>query len=744
MWVAGSAEAPLRLSRELLDYLKRPEAQMRVFDGALLICKQAHPELDLDAERKAFKNLAADFKSELTGKTSIRQQADALAQFLFTKEQFGLPEKDDSAAFLLTDVLHNKRGNCLGLSVLCLSLAEESGASGMKLFGVPVPSRSSDSGHMLVRFDDGATRRNFDPAEKGVEHGDAYYQKEFKLSADDLRSGYVLGNAKRRDVLALLLINLGGSDIEDQRASEALPLLEAALALRAESAAAHSNLGAARLSLGDTAAAEKAYAAALRVDPKYFPARIGLVDLAMRKGDPNAAKRVDELIAAEPENVQARTMLASLQLQQKDLAGALKTLNDLSALPSADVSVWNNLGKCYALNGDMPLSEVSYRRALVFDDRSADAHCGLGRALRAAGKMPDAAAEFEAALKIDAAHAGAKAGLADLGQPQKAAGAAAIDAAKKPDAAISIPADFPRGTSMIPFRIVANRIFVTVRLNDKVDAEAIVDTGTEVTLLNSARVKLDGLKPVAGENLLGSMVGRVAVAMVSLDTIKLGDTMLSNQAVGRVDQGPGSKFELVDFVLGMDILSKMRFTLDFEQSLLILWPAGSKQLAPALNVERIQTPLTHPPGTPALRPFTSATINQKNPATFLVDTGADAPMFIAFKKPSELGFTVTEPPSGTAHIFDGSGKQQELPVYLTPFSTLEISGAGGKAIFKNVDGRVIDASAIYSPVVRQNLSFLNVIGTPFLKTLLAIHIDIPGKTMAFDRLKTSVTPFDAK
>lgn len=731
MWAAECAEAPPRLSRELLDYLKRPEAQVRVFDGALLICKQAHPELDLDAERKAFKNLATDLKTTLAGASSIRQQADALAQFLFTKEQFGLPEKDDSAAFLLTDVLRNKRGNCLGLSVLCLSLAEETGV--LKLFGVPVPSRSSDSGHMLVRFDDGTTRRNFDPAQKGVEHADAYYQKEFKLSADDLRSGYVLGNAKRRDVLALLLINLGGSYIEDQRAAEAVPLLEAALSLRAESAAAHSNLGAARLSLGDTAASEKSYAAALRIDPKYFPARIGLADLAMRKGDPNAAKRVDELIAAEPENVQARTMLASLQLQQKDLAGALKTLNDLSTMPSADVSVWNNLGKCYALSGDMPLSEVSYRRALIFDDRSADAHSGLGRALLAAGKKTDAAAEFEAALKIDAAHAGAKAGLAELGQPVKAS-----------DAAIPKPADFPRGTSVLPFKIVANRIFVTVRLNDKIDAEAIVDTGTEVTLLNSARVKLDGLKPVAGENLLGSMVGRVAVAMVALDSVKLGDTVLSNQPVGRIDQGAGSKFELVDFVLGMDILSKTRFTLDFEQSLLILWPAGSKPLAPALNVERIQTTLTHPPSASTLRPFTTATINQKNLALFLLDTGADAPMIIAFKKPAELGFAVAEPPSGTAHIFDGSGKQQELPVYLTPFSTLEISGSGGKAVFKNVDGRVIDASAVFSPVVRQNLSFLNVIGTPFLKTLLAVHVDIPGKTMAFDRLKTAITPFDAK
>ncbi len=190
---AAATEAPHQLSRELADYLKRPEPQMRLLDGVLLICREAHPDLDLDAERKSFAELAAELKAALAGTASVRQQADVLSQFLFAKHQFGLPQKDDSEAFLLTDVLRNKRGNCLGLSLLCLVLAEESagnGASGMKLFGVPVPSRSSETGHMFVRFDDGTTRRNFDPVEKGAEHSDTYYQTEFKLGPEDLRSGY--------------------------------------------------------------------------------------------------------------------------------------------------------------------------------------------------------------------------------------------------------------------------------------------------------------------------------------------------------------------------------------------------------------------------------------------------------------------------------------------------------------------------------------------------------------------------
>jgi regulator of sirC expression with transglutaminase-like and TPR domain/predicted aspartyl protease len=724
---AFAADAPpsARLSRELMDYLKRPEAQVRVLDGALLICKQAHPELDLDAERKAFKKLAADLSAALAGASAPRQQAEALSQLLFNKEQFGLPERDDSTAFLLTDVLHNKRGNCLGLSVLCLALAEE---TGLKLYGVPVPSRSSDSGHMFVRFDDGTTRRNFDPAQKGLEHADAYYQHEFKLTENDLRTGYVLGNAKRRDVLALILVNLGGAYLDEQRVAEALPVLEAALSIRPESAGAQSNMAAAKLMQGDSVGAEKHYAAALRIDANYFPARIGQADLALRKNDPNASKLVDSVLAIEPENVQARTMLASLQLQRKDLAGALKTLNDLSALPTADVSVWNNLGRCYAMSGDMALSETSYRRALVYDDHSAEAHCGLARALVVNGKKTDATAEFEAALKIDSKNAAAKAGLTELAT----SASKPIDAPKKLESVAQKPPDYPRGTTVLPFKIVANRIFVTVRINDSVDAEALVDTGAEVSLLNSARVKVIGLKPTGAENLLGSMVGRIPTQTVVVDTLTIGGSNFKNQTILRVDQGPGTKFELIDFVLGMDILSTSRFTLDFERSEMVLWPVSSKPLAPGPNVERVQTALVSSAGTHSLRPHVAATINQKNAVTFLVDTGADAAMIVVYKKPAELGYAVSEPPAAMARVFDSNIKS-DLPVYLTTFATLEI----GKANFKEVEGRIVDASTVFGPVARSGLVQLNVIGTPFLKTLLALHIDFLSKTISFDRAKST-------
>ncbi len=233
------------------------------------------------------------------------------------------------------------------------------------------------------------------------------------------------------------------------------------------------------------------------------------------------------------------------------------------------------------------------------------------------------------------------------------------------------------------------------------------------------------------------MVGRLPVQMVSLNALKIGDTIIRSQTVGRMDQGAGTKFEHIDFVLGMDVLSKQRFTLDFEHSVLVLWPAAIKLPAPSARTERAQLALVHPSGSSPLRPYISATLNQKNSATFLLDTGADAPMFVAFKRPAEMGFA-TNGASGQARVYEGANKL-ELAVSETIFSTLEAAAIGtpNKIVFTNVDGRVIDASTVNSPVTRQNIAFLNVIGTPFLKTLPAIHFDVAGRTVSIDREKST-------
>jgi protein O-mannosyl-transferase len=63
----------------------------------------------------------------------------------------------------------------------------------------------------------------------------------------------------------------------------------------------------------------------------------------------------------------------------------------------------NNLGIALsAIPGRMPEAVAEYQAALRIEPRFADAHYNLGLALsKTPGRMPDAIAEYEAALRID-------------------------------------------------------------------------------------------------------------------------------------------------------------------------------------------------------------------------------------------------------------------------------------------------------------------------------------------------------
>ena len=393
----------LTLSKELVDYLALPEEQLGVGMGALLISKEQYPELDIKANTEQLDELSAKLTKALAQAGTVTAKLDALRTVLFRIEQFHLPEKDDPSDFLLGGVLKNKRGNCLGLSVLCLALAER---SGLKLFGVPVPSRLSGSGHLLVRYDDGTNRENFDPTRDGAALNDTYYRELFKLRPEDLKDGYILGNASKKDVLCLLLVNLGGARVENDEPLTALPLLEAAIALKPAYAYAYNNLGAARLRMGDTAGALASYTKALALQPGLVSARLGLADLALEQGNTTAAaKEIDAVLAEEADNVQARSLKASLEASRGKFGAAIPLLRDVVAASPGDIRARCNLGKIYLLSGDFGLAEKSYKDALGIDPSSADAHSGLGTVYRGMARTTEGEAEYAAALKLNPDHA---------------------------------------------------------------------------------------------------------------------------------------------------------------------------------------------------------------------------------------------------------------------------------------------------------------------------------------------------
>jgi len=408
-----AAEVRAGLSKALEALLAKDDGELDLGASALQLSKEEFPQADMSAGLKQLDALTEKLTPRLAKAGTATEKLDALKTLLFDEEGFGLPLKDDAAAFLLSEVLRQKRGNCLGLSVLCLALAER---TGLPLHGVPVPSRVEGPGHLLVRFDDGAVQRNFDPTERGAAHDDAHYRKLFKLK-DGVPA---LAKASKREVLNLLLVNLGGARVESGKAATALPLLERAVALRLAYAPAHNNLGAARLGLSDLEGAGQAYATAIKLDPDLVAAHTGLAAVALRRGDLEQAETAAMTAEAlEPENANAKVVLAGVHLARGNHKAACAALAAAADASPKDARLRCNLGKARLAAGEFDLAEQAYRLAGDLDTGSADAQHGLGECARLTGDAARAKTYFAAALKLDSRHVPTHLTLAGIAQQAK-------------------------------------------------------------------------------------------------------------------------------------------------------------------------------------------------------------------------------------------------------------------------------------------------------------------------------------
>lgn len=199
----------------------------------------------------------------------------ALNAFLF--DSLGLvPLLEDTTldASLPSRVLAERRGGCLGLSLLCLALAE---SLDLPLRPVFLP------GHVMVRWRSPGPghSRNIETLRRGLARSDSFYRETFALAR---RPWYALADARPEQALAALVFNLANfhrsrGDLESARAE--YRLAETLLPGYPE---ALGNLGAALILAGDREAARQNLEAALAGDSLAAPAQQNLRSLAEPRG----------------------------------------------------------------------------------------------------------------------------------------------------------------------------------------------------------------------------------------------------------------------------------------------------------------------------------------------------------------------------------------------------------------------------------------------------------------------------
>jgi Flp pilus assembly protein TadD len=119
---------------------------------------------------------------------------------------------------------------------------------------------------------------------------------------------------------------------------------------------------------GDDRAAWPEYQAAVALDPKFAVARANLAGVLRRLGDPVAARRIyDELAAEQPDSAKPYEGYGELAAAAGDTDGAIALFEKAAELDPTSAHYFSRIGMLEQARGNMDAARDWFRRALAID-----------------------------------------------------------------------------------------------------------------------------------------------------------------------------------------------------------------------------------------------------------------------------------------------------------------------------------------------------------------------------------------
>ncbi len=229
----------------------------------------------------------------------------------------------------------------------------------------------------------------------------------------------VQGGNQSTDEMAHLWLQLLPRGSEDRRAILQEALMKRRLEKYPADFSAHFNLGALALRRKDAPLAIEHLRAALVAEPEQ-PAALNTLGAALEaegKFD-EAARQFQHVLRIQPEDASSRYNLADTLAAEGHFEEAAAGFRELLTAHPEDaaahehlVQVLIGLADSAAQAGRVPQATECYRELVTLEPRDADLRNNFGILLARSGDSAGALAQFEAALRIDPAHAAARRNL---------------------------------------------------------------------------------------------------------------------------------------------------------------------------------------------------------------------------------------------------------------------------------------------------------------------------------------------
>lgn len=366
------------------DLIQVDEEILDIAGTSLLIAKEEYSEIKIRDYMECIDWYARMIKARIPENNEPESIINTINEFLFDELGFTYVQTGNLEDLYLNKVIDRRKGNCIGLSILYLSIAER---LRLPLFGVNIPE------HIFIRYDDGVQRINIEMGHKGMSLSDTFYVTHSieRFDKKSVENGCFLANLNKKEVISNVFLNRSKIRREGGNHRGALDDCNKAILLNSRNPGTYCNRGVIFEKLEMVSEAIKNYNQAISLNHKYASAYYNRGSIFGVKGEyGKAIEDFSEAISINP----------VFMLSYFNRAIALKKV------------------------GEIEKAIQDYNKVIDIDSDYAQAYCNRGVAFAETGRLDDAINDFNKAIELDPglsdAYFARAIFFADMKKPEKA------------------------------------------------------------------------------------------------------------------------------------------------------------------------------------------------------------------------------------------------------------------------------------------------------------------------------------
>jgi len=265
----------------LEEILALPDEEIDLATAILILSKEWDATVNIKESLEEINRMALEVRVLMNTEDDPEIVVSLINHYLFEKMNYAYVDDSSGSdltvleAKVLPQVIKNKEGDCLGLSLLYLAVTER---LELPFYGVALLD------HFFIRYDDGQKKINIETTLKGEEHGDSYYEKECKIYPNHRKNNFYLRNLSKKEVIGVFLCGVGTVYTDKGMYGEAIVEFKKAIEINPNHPEAHYNLGTTYGEKGILNEAIVEFKKAIEINPNHPDAHNNLGTAYYHKG----------------------------------------------------------------------------------------------------------------------------------------------------------------------------------------------------------------------------------------------------------------------------------------------------------------------------------------------------------------------------------------------------------------------------------------------------------------------------